>query len=88
MVHKKQNSCDGPKGDDCICLYDVVRDPTKRHNLAKEQRALLKELLARYNKYAEEPRDLQDQGYHSMETLPDDLNACKYMKENGGYWRP
>ena len=81
---------DGPKGDDCnpYCLYDVVQDPTERHNLAKEQPALLKELLARYNKYAEEPRDLQDQGYHSMETLPDDLDACKYMKENGGYWRP
>ncbi len=80
----------GPQGDDCdpYCLFDIVTDPREKNNLAKNEPKLLKELLDRYNKIGDEPRDMQDQGYHTQDALPVDNEACKYMSENGGYWRP
>ena len=83
--------CDqGTKGPDCdpYCLYDIVNDPTEKNELSKQNPEMLKKLLDRYNSYSNEPRDMQDQGYHSAESLPSDHNACQYMKDNGGYWRP
>ena len=81
---------DGPKGENCdpYCLYDIVNDPREEHELSKEKPDVLKELLDRYNKYSKEPRDMQDQGYHSEEVLPLDPNACNYMADHGGYWQP
>ena len=81
---------DGPKGPDCdgYCLYDIVNDPNEHTDLSKEKPDILKSMIERYNKYSKEPRDMQDQGYHSENELPNDPNACKYMAENGGYWRP
>ena len=81
---------DGPKGENCdpYCLYDIVNDPREEHELSKEKPDILKELLDRYNKYSKEPREMQDQGYHSEEDLPLDPNACKYMADHGGYWQP
>ena len=80
----------GPKGDDCdpYCLFDIVNDPQEKKNLVKDEPTLFKEMLNRYNKYANEPRDMQDQGYHTQDSLPEDKDACKYMSEKGGYWRP
>ena len=60
----------------------------KKKNLVKDEPTLFKEMLNRYNKYANEPRDMQDQGYHTQDSLPEDKDACKYMSEKGGYWRP
>ena len=81
---------DGPKGPDCdpYCLYDIVNDPNEHHDLAKEKPDILQQLLDGYNKFSKEPREMQDQGYHSEDNLPVDPNACKYMADNGGYWRP
>ena len=80
----------GVNGDDCdpYCVYNVVKDPEERHNLAKEQPDLLKSLLDRYNEYSKEPRNMQDQGYHSAEDVPVFKDACTYMQEHGGYWQP
>ena len=80
----------GVNGDDCdpYCVYNVVKDPEEKHNLAKEQPDLLKSLLDRYNEYSKEPRNMQDQGYHSVEDVPVFKDACKYMQEHGGYWQP
>ena len=80
---------DGRTGDDCdpYCLFDIVNDPRELNNLAKTEPKLMQELLQRYNKYSQEPRDMQDQGYHSNEDLPSDPNACQYMREHGGYWQ-
>ena len=83
--------CSQGKNDtDCdpYCVYNVVKDPEERNNLAKEQPDLLKTLLDRYNEYSKEPRDMQDQGYHSAEDVPMFHEACKYMNEHGGYWQP
>ena len=81
---------DGPKGENCDsnCLYDIVNDPREEHDLSKEKPDILKELLDRYNKFSKEPREMQDQGYHTERSLPHDPNACKYMADHGGYWRP
>ena len=80
----------GPQGDDCdpYCLFDIMEDPREKNNLAKTETKLLKEMLDRYNKIGDEPRDMQDQGYHTEESLPIDKNACKYMTEKGSYWQP
>ena len=80
----------GEIGRDCdpYCLYDIVKDPHERDDLSKENIEKLKELLDRYTKYSQEPRDMQDQGYHSEQECPEDSNACQYMKDHGGYWRP
>ena len=81
---------DGPKGPDCdpYCLYDIVNDPNEHHDLAKEKSDILQELLNRYNKFSKEPRDMQDQGYHSNIEIPNDKDSCDYMKAHGGYWCP
>ena len=80
----------GEVGDDCdpYCVYNVVKDPEERHNLAKEQPNLLKSLLDRYSVYSKEPRYMQDQGYSVGGGLPVFEDACAYMKEHGGYWQP
>ena len=80
----------GPEGPDCdpYCVYDVLKDPEEKHNLAKEDSNLLKTLLEHYNKYSKEPRHMQDQGYHSVADVPHDPQACKYMMDHGGYWQP
>ena len=71
---------DGPKGENCDpnCLYDIVNDPREEHDLSKEKPDILKELLDCYNKFSKEPREMQDQGYHTERSLPHDPNACKY----------
>jgi arylsulfatase A-like enzyme len=81
---------DGPKGGNCdpYCLYDIVNDPRETKDLSTERKDVLEDLLKRYNKYSKEPRDMQDQGYHSASEVPTDKNACQYMKEHGGYWQP
>ena len=83
---------DGPKGPDCdkYCMFDVINDPNEHNDLSKDPKYtdVLEDLLKRYNKYGNEPRYMQDQGYHSENDLPMDKDACKYMADNGGYWRP
>ena len=81
---------DGPKGPDCnpYCLYNIVKDPEERNELSKTEPDMLKKLLERYNSYSKEPRDMQDMGYHTASDVPDEKDACVYMKSHGGYWRP
>ena len=81
---------DGPKGDDCnpYCLYNIVKDPEEHSELSEKEPEKLQELLQRYNEYSKEPRDMQDQGYHSDAELPVFKEACQYMSEHGGYWQP
>ena len=81
---------DGPTGEDCnpYCLFNLIDDPEERKNLAGIEKDTLKKLLDRYNSYSKEPREMQDQGYHKVPDLPTDPNACQYMKQHGGYWRP
>ena len=82
---------DGPSGGkDCdpYCLFNIVEDPQERKDLSSTQPDMLKELVMHYEQYAKEPRDMQDQGFHTMESLPQDPNACRYMHEHGGYWQP
>ena len=81
---------DGPKGADCdpYCLYNIVQDPEERTELSKTEPDMLKKLLDRYNSYSKEPRNMQDMGYHSDGEVPVEKDACEYMKEHGGYWRP
>ena len=68
---------EGPKGDNCdpYCLYDIVNNPLEKKELSKEEPEILKEMLNRYNKFSKEPREMQDQGYHSAEEVPSDKNA-------------
>lgn len=83
--------CDlGPKGDNChnYCLYNIVQDPGEHIELSEKEPKILQELLQRYNAYSKEPREMQDQGYHSLGELPKAKNACEYMQQHGGYWRP
>ena len=77
----------GENGPDCNphCLYDIINDP---NDLSAENPEKVKELLQKYDKYSQESRDMQDQGIHTEGDLPNDPDACKYMKDNGGYWRP
>ena len=81
---------DGPTGEDCnpYCLFILVEDPEERKNLADTEKASLEKLLDRYNSYSKEPREMQDQGYHNTTELPIDPNACQYIQQHGGYWRP
>ena len=80
----------GNEGPDCdpYCLYDIVNDPQEKKDLSTGNPDKLNQLLERYNKYSEESRDMQDQGYHSRNACPVDKDVCQYMKEHGGYWRP
>ena len=81
----------GPISDtDCspYCLFNIVNDPLEKNNIANEVSDKLHELLTFYDKQSKDPRDMQDQGYHSIEDLPVDSNACIYMQQNGGYWQP
>ena len=81
---------DGPKGEDCNphCLYDIVNDPTEKKELSESEPEMLKKMLDMYNSFSKEPRSMQDQGYHSEGEVPRYKDACKYMTDNGGYWRP
>ena len=80
----------GKEGGNCdpYCLYDIVKDPYEYTDLSKSETTILSEMLKHYKKYGEEPRDQQDQGYHSDSELPLDNSACAYMKDSGGYWQP
>ena len=80
----------GTVGDNCdpYCLYDIVKDPYEHTDLSKTEITIVSEMVKRYKKYGEEPRDRQDQGYHSYSDLPEDSNACKYMSDHGDYWQP
>ena len=80
----------GENGPDCNphCLYDIINDPNEKKDLSAENPEKVKELLQKYDKYSQESRDMQDQGIHAEGDLPNDPDACKYMKDNGGYWRP
>ena len=80
----------GPKGVDCdpYCLYNIVEDPGEFNELSRIEPEKLQELLERYNEYSKEPRDMQDQGFHSYDDLPIFKDACKHMKSHGGYWQP
>lgn len=77
----------GEKGPDCkpYCLYDIVNDPNEKKDLSTANQEKVKELLEKYNKYSQESPDMQDQGIHAEDDLPNDPNACNYMRENGGY---
>ena len=81
---------DGPKGENCdpYCLYNIIEDPSEHNELSQKEPEKLQELLQRYNDYAKEPRDMQDQGYHDRSELPVFGDACNYMNENGGFWQP
>ena len=81
---------DGPIGEDCnpYCLYYIVKDPEEHSQLSQKEPEKLQELLQRYNEYSKEPRDMQDQGYHSPAEFPVFKEACQYMSEHGGYWQP
>lgn len=80
----------GPKGGDCTphCLYDIIGDPQEKNNLIDKEPGVLKMMLDKYNAYSKEPCEMQDQGYHDVTSLPVYKDACKYMNDNGGYWRP
>ena len=81
---------DGSEGPDCrdYCLYNIVKDPKERDSLVEKENKIFKDMLERYNKFSKEPREMQDQGYHSQLEVPIDENACHYMVQHGGYWRP
>ena len=81
---------DGPKGPDCdpYCLYNIVKDPEERTELSKTEPDTLKKLLERYNSYSKEPQNMQDMGYHTDAEVPTAKDACEYMNNHGGYWRP
>ena len=78
------------EGSDChpYCLFNIIKDPEERQNLSKVKPDILKMMLDRYNSHAKEPQERLDQGYHNQKDLPNDIHACKYMKEHGSYWRP
>jgi arylsulfatase A-like enzyme len=80
----------GPKGENCdeYCLYNIIDDPGEHNELSKKEPAKLQEMLERYISYANEPREMQDQGYHSNAELPRANEACAYMHQHGDYWQP
>ena len=93
LMHSPQDyPCSkGSELPDCnpYCLYDIIADPTEKNDLYASQPDLAKQLLDRYMKYAEEPRDQQDQGYHNQHELPNAAStACPYFAAHGGYWQP
>ena len=63
-----------------------MNDPNEHHDLAKEKPDILQQLVDGYNKFSKEPRDMQDQGYHTA--VPGDQDACQYMNAHAGYWQP
>ena len=79
----------GTVGKNCdpYCLYNIVEDPSEHDELSIKEPEILQKLLDRYNEYAKEPRDMQDQGYHP-DGIPEFKGACNYMKEHGMYWQP
>ena len=81
---------DGTRGTNCnpYCLYDIIKDPGEHQDLTNSHTSVLLDLQRRYRKYGDEPRDMQDQGYHDQTELPVDNNACKYMTSHGEYWQP
>ena len=80
----------GTVGKDCdpYCLYNIIDDPGERRDLVHMNSEVLQKMIDRYNAHAKEPQDMLDQGYHSQYGLPDYQEACQYMKDHGGYWRP
>ena len=80
----------GDESADCnqYCLYDIVNDPSERHDLSKNQPHILNEMLEKYNKYSKEPRHMQDQGYHNEDDIPRNKQVCKYLRAHGDYWQP
>ena len=58
--------------------------PSEHNELSIKEPEILHKLLDRYNEYAKEPRDMQDQGYHP-DGIPEFKGACNYMKEHGMY---
>ena len=60
------------QGKDCdpYCLFNIVEDLEEWHDLSSLQPDVLKELVMHYEQYAKEPQDFQDQGYHTVESLP------------------
>ena len=81
---------DGPKGENCdpYCLYNIVEDPSEHNELSSNEPDMLQKLLERYNSYAKEPRDMQDQGYHDPDEIPVFKGVCNYIKNHKGYWQP
>ena len=79
----------GTVGSNCdpYCLYNIVKDPREIQDLTKTEPDIFKMMLDRYNSHAKENQEMMDQGYHSGD-LPRFADACKYMAEHGGYWRP
>lgn len=80
----------GTNGNDCdpYCLYNIIKDPGETQELSESQPDILQKMLDRYNNHAKEPQNRLDQGYHSHTALPDFPQACQYMKDHGGYWKP
>ena len=80
----------GTQGKDCdpYCLYNIIEDPGEKEDLSQSQPDILQKMLDRYNAHAKEPQDRLDQGYHSHSVMPTFAEACKYMQDHGGYWRP
>ena len=70
------------------CLYNIMKDPRELNDLVEKEPEKLQELIEHYNRYGEEPREMQDQGYHRNSDLPVFDDACEYMTEHGGYWQP
>ena len=80
----------GTVSNDCepYCLYNIIDDPGEKKDLSQTNPDVLQKMIDRYNAHAKEPQDMLDQGYHNQYGLPDFQEACQYMKDRGGYWRP
>ena len=54
------------------CLYNIVNDPGEHTDLSmtKSMDNMLHEMILWYDKYGNEPRNMQDQGHHSVSDLP------------------
>ena len=80
----------GTVGNDCepYCLYNIVDDPEERKDLSQTNPDILQKMIDHYNAHAKEPQDMLDQGYHHQFDLPEFQEACQYMKDHGGYFRP
>ena len=80
----------GKKGNDCdpYCLYNIIEDPGEKQDLSKTKPEVFKMMVDRYNAHAKEPQDRLDQGYHRSQDVPTFKDACEYMAQHGGYWRP
>ena len=80
----------GTVSSDCdpYCLFNIIQDPEEKKDLSKTKPDILKTMLDRYNSHAEEPQDMLDQGWHTKKEVPVSKEACQYMADHGGYWRP